>query len=106
MKAALLRDPIKIYSLTTEKTDYGEIKEKHDTLKCSTRAFVRFNRETLTTQEGEVIYSTDRTFIVRHYIPVEDRDEIEFEGKRYTITSINKNIYYNNIEIYATEKNT
>lgn len=105
MDAAKLRDPIKIYALTTTMSDYGEVTAHHDTLKYETRAFVKFNNETLTTQEGEVIYTTDRTFIVRHYVPIDERDEIEFEGKRYTIISINKNRYYNNIEIYTTEKN-
>lgn len=105
MNSALLRDPIKIYALTTEMTDYGEVKEFHNVLKYETRAFVKFNKETVTTQEGEVYYTTDRTFIVRSYVPVEERDEIEFDDKRYKIISINKNRYYNNIEIYTTEVN-
>ena len=106
MDAAKLREPIKIYGQTTSMSYYGEINDTYTTLKYSGRAFVKFNKETLTTQEGEVIYTTDRTFIVRHYVPVVERDEVEYDGKRYKIISINKNHYYNNIEIYATEKNT
>lgn len=105
MNSALLKEIIKIYGLTSSSTPYGEIQEHHDTLKYTCRAFVKFNKEALTTQEGEVIYTTDRTFIVRHYVPVTERDEIEYDGKRYIIISINKNHYYNNIEIYASEKN-
>lgn len=106
MNSALLRFPIEIYGLRTVMTDYGEVKEFHDVLKYKTRAFMKFNNETVATTEGEVVYTTDRLFIVRHYVNVDERDEIQFEGKRYRIISINRNIYYNNIEIYTTEKNT
>lgn len=106
MDAAKLREPIKIYAQSTAMTPYGQVDDTYNVLKYSGRAFVKFNKETVATQEGEVIFTTDRTFIVRHYVPVTERDEIEYDDKRYKIESINKNHYYNNIEIYTTEKNT
>lgn len=99
MNAALLKEEIKIYKLNTEKTRAGQNKPRWDELKYQTRAFVRFNSENQVIDEGEVWYPINRTFIVRAYVPVVETDQIEYDGKRYKILSINKNIYYNDIEI-------
>lgn len=105
MNSALLKDPVDIYELVTTKTEYGTIQTSYE-LKYSTRAFVRFNSENMTVSEGEVWFPITRTFIVRSYVPVVETDQIEFEGKRYRILSINKNKYYNNQEINTTLINT
>lgn len=105
MNSALLRDPIDIYELVTTKTEYGTIQTSYN-LKYHTRAYVRFNSENLTVSEGEVYFPINRTFIVRAYVPVVETDQIEYEGKRYKILSINRNKYYNNTEITTTIINT
>lgn len=101
MNSALLRNQIDIYELVETKTEYGTIKKAYD-FKYHTRAYVRFNSENQVISEGEVYYPITRTFIVRSYVPVIETDVIEFEGKRYKIMSINKNLYYANTEIVAT----
>lgn len=98
MQSHLLKQSIDIYELTTNKTAYGTIQTSYE-LKYSTRAYVRFNSENMTVSEGEVFFPVNRTFIVRSYVPVVETDQIEFEGKRYKILSINKNKYYNDTEI-------
>ena len=105
MNSALLRDPIDIYELVTTKTEYGTIQTSYN-LKYHTRAYVRFNSENMTVSEGEVYFPINRTFIVRAYVPVVETDQIEYEGKRYKILSINKNKYYNDTEINTTIINT
>ena len=104
MNAALLRHPIDIYELITEKTEYGTIQTRYE-FKYHTRSFIRFNSENKVVSEGEILYPVNRTFIVRAYVPVVETDLIEWEGKRWKITSINKNKYYNDIEIVTTLKN-
>lgn len=101
MNSALLRNTIDIYELVETKTQYGTIKKDYQH-KCQARTHVIFNSENQVISEGEVYYPINRTFIVRAFIPVKETDVIEFEGKRYKIMSINKNIYYNDIEIVAT----
>lgn len=101
MNSCLLKDPIDIYELNTTKTEYGTIQTNY-VLKYHTRAYVRFNSENMTVSEGEVFFPVNRTFIVRAYVPVVETDQIEYEGKRWKITSINKNKYYNDIEIITT----
>lgn len=105
MDAALLKDPIDIYELITEKTEYGTNKPTYE-LKYHTRSYVKFNSENQVVSEGEVWYPISRTFIVRAYVPVVETDQIEFEGKRYKILSINKNKYYNDTEIQTVLLNT
>ena len=105
MNSALLKDPIDIYELITEKTEYGNIKNKYE-LKYHTRAYVKFNSENQVISEGEVWHPISRTFIVRAYVPVVETDLIEYEGKRYKILSINKNKYYNDTEIQTVLLNT
>lgn len=101
MNSALLKDPVEIYELITTKTEYGTIKTSYE-LKYSTRAFVRFNSETMTVSEGEVWYPVNKTFIVRAYVPIVETDRIHFEGKWWKVLSINRNKYYNNIEVVTT----
>lgn len=105
MNSALLRHIIDIYELVETKTQYGTIKKDYQH-KYQARAHVIFNSENQVISEGEVYYPINRTFIVRAFIPVKETDVIEFEGKRYKIMSINKNIYYNDIEIVTTLINT
>jgi len=105
MNAALLKDPIDIYALNTIKTEYGTIKTEY-VLKYHTRAHVQFNSENMTVSEGEVWFPTNRTFIVRAYVPVTETDQIEWNGKRWRILSINMNKYYNDMEIQCTLVNT
>lgn len=105
MNAALLKEAIDIYELITRKTEYGTIQTEYQ-LKYHTRAYVRFNSENMTVSEGEIFFLVNRTFIVRSYVPVVETDQIEFEGKRYKILSINKNKYYNDTEIQTVLLNT
>lgn len=105
MNAALLKDPIDIYELVTTKTEYGTIQTSYG-LKYHTRAYVQFNSERQVVSEGEILYPINRTFVVRRYVPVIETDLVEWEGKRWKITSINKNKYYNDIEIQTTLLNT
>ena len=101
MNSALLRHPIQIYTLATEKTVYGTIKTSW-TEKYSTRAHIIFNSESQVVSEGEIFYPTNRTFVVRSYVPVTETDRIHWDNKDWKINSINKNDYYGNIEIQTT----
>lgn len=105
MNSALLKDPIDIYALQTTKTAYGTIKTEY-VLKYHTRSSVQFNSENMVVSEGEVWFPTNRTFIVRAYVPVTETDQIEWNGKRWKILSINTNKYYNDMEIQCTLVNT
>lgn len=105
MQAHLLKNPIDIFELVTTKTEYGTIQTSYE-LKYHTRSYIRFNSENMAVSEGEIFFPVNRTFIVRSYVPVTETDQIEFEGKRYKILSINRNKYYNNTEVNCVLINT
>ena len=105
MNSAYLKYPISIYEITIITTDFGTVREGEPVLKCNTRAHILFNSENKVVSEGEIFYDTSRTFVVRAYIPVNERDRILYEGEWWNIISKNKNIYHNNIELLCTKKN-
>ena len=102
MDSATLREQIHIYSIPVEQTQYGTIKNGTPELKYTTRANVIFNSQNRMVSEGEVFFDTSRTFIVRAYVPVDERDQIYWDNKYWRIISIHKNKYYNNKEIIAS----
>ena len=101
MNSALLKHPIEIYQLITTKTEYGTISTSYE-LKYKTRAHIMFNSENQVVSEGEVWFPINRTFVVRSYVNVTETDRIKYDNKWWKITSINKNDYYANTEIYTT----
>lgn len=105
MNAAILKTPIDIYELVTTKTEYGTIQTSYRK-KTQTRAYVQFNSENQVVSEGEIWFPVNRTFIVRAYVDIVETDQIEYEGKRYRILSINENKYYNDKSIITTLVNT
>lgn len=105
MNSAYLKHPIEIYELITTKTEYGTIETSY-VKKYDTKAMVKFDSESQVVSEGEIFYPINRTFIVRAYVPVIESDRIRFDKKDWRILSINRNIYYNDIEIQTTLVNT
>ena len=101
MDSARLIHPIEILGLTTVTTQYGNNKSSY-TPKYNTKAHIIFNSESMVTSEGEILYPTNRTFVVRAYVPVIETDRIRWDNKEWKILTINKNQYYNDIEIITT----
>lgn len=100
MKAGLLKEKIEIYKPTVVTTDYGNSKLTYS-LYYTTRANVQYNSGTRTRENDEVFYPNNKTFIVRHYVPVTEPMQIKFEDKFYRILSINADKYYNDKVIYT-----
>ena len=101
MNSALLTDQIEIYNLTVSKTDYGTIQKTY-TYAFTTRAHVIFDSESEVVSEGEILYPINRTFIVRSYAEITERDRIKWNDQYWSIISINNNKYYNNKEVRTT----
>ena len=105
MNSALLKHKIEIYRLNTKPTDYGTIEAEYDFYR-TTRAHIMFNSETSVTANGEIFYPTTRTFVVRLNNDVVEQDRIKWNNEWWKIVSINRNDYYNNIEIITEKVNT
>lgn len=105
MQSNLLREQIEIYEIPVIPTPYGTNEDGEPVLKYTTRAYVQFDSEARVVSEGEIFYDTSRTMIVRHYVPVNERDRIKWDNKWWRIISINPNKYYNDKEIRIVEQN-
>lgn len=101
MKAGILKENIEIYEPVTFTTDFGDTKQTWKRF-YTTRAAVLHNGGTRINQNDEIFYPNNKTFIVRHYVPVVEKMRIHYQGKKYQITSIIPNKYFNDKEIYTT----
>lgn len=101
MKSGILKDPIDIYKSKITTTEYGDSSVIYE-LYYSTRARVQYNSGSRVNENSEIFYPNVKTFIVRHYVPVEEPMRIKYDGKYYQIESINKDEDYHNIVITAT----
>ena len=100
MKAGILKENIEIWEPNIITTEYGDSKMEY-TWFYTTRANVQYNSGTRVNENNEVFYPTNKTFIVRHYVPVKEVMRIKFDDKFYRIISINADKYYNDKVIYT-----
>ena len=105
MESRRLKESIEIYSIPVEDTPYGQINEVTPIFKYETRAGVIFDGQARVASEGEIFYPTDRTFVVRSYVPIVERDRIKWDDKWWRIISINTNKYFHDKEIRCAEQN-
>ena len=82
MKAADLKERIKIYRLYTTATVYGDTHDEYK-FNYSCRARVNYASGNRTIQNDAIFYSVDREFIVRSYVPVKDTDIIIWNDALY-----------------------
>lgn len=104
MDSAKLTEPIQIYQLVETRTPSGAMDRDYE-YKCSTSAFVRYASGNRTIDNEQIFYSVDRQFIVRHYVPVVETDEIRWNNQRWRILSIDRNKEFHNIQINTTLQN-
>lgn len=101
MNAGLLKDRIDILEQKISKTPFGDTRITYEP-KYSCRAFVQYANGNRIVDNDEIFYSVDRTFIVRHYVPIVDTDMIVWNDKRWRVLSIDRNHQLNNIVINTT----
>lgn len=90
MKAGLLEEIIKIITPTTIKNEYGEEIETWED-KYKTRARLIHNSGNRSNTNGEIFYTHNKTLQVRHYVPVNSYDRIEWNNQLYRILDIEPN---------------
>lgn len=93
-----MRDTITIQKLTNTKDSFGA----NTTLwvnKFTTRTQVTTNSGNRLNQNNEIIHTYNVTFTIRLYHDVEESDRILYNGKKYRIISINKDLYKQSISI-------
>ena len=98
MIAGRLNEVIKIYNCTETVNDYGE-RETTYVYAYTTRAKVEFNSGHRSNENNEVVFSYAKSFNVRYYVPITETAQIEWQGKKYRILTIERRREYNDILI-------
>jgi head-tail adaptor len=100
MQAGLLKDLISIFKPELSSNEYGELIQEY--VKCKdTKSQVKFNNGNRGISNDEVVSNYTKTFIVRHYIEINDNYIIEWNKNRYRILSIEDNKQYQYKQIIA-----
>lgn len=97
-RAGLLNEIIDIYTLSATVNDYGEREETY--MKTyTTRAAVNNDGGVRNVVNSEIVFPYTKSFIVRYYVPVGDTNQIEWQGTRYRVLSVEKRRAFNDILI-------
>lgn len=89
MNAGRLNQIITVERPTISKDDYGANQTTWNNI-ITTRADVQFDGGNRITENSEIIHSYTKTFTIRYYHKVDEKDRILWEGKHYRILSIEK----------------
>lgn len=101
MNTALLRqEKIILIKPISVRTEYGSFHNEWEEA-GSYRAGILTQSMNRIMNNDEIQFPQQKTFIVRHYVPVKEGDRIKWDDKLWTVESIIKNKYYNDIEIYV-----
>lgn len=102
MRSGDLKERIKIYSLLTKTTVYGDTHDEYS-YNYTCRARVNYASGNRIVENEEIFYSVDREFIVRSYVPIKDTDIIVWNNEKWRILSKDHNKTYNDIIIRTTK---
>lgn len=89
MNAGRLNQIITVERPTISKDDYGANQTTWNNI-ITTRADVQFDGGNRITENNEIIHSYTKTFTIRYYHKVDEKDRILWEEKHYRILSIEK----------------
>lgn len=100
MKAGLLNEIIEIWRSVEQINDYGEVTDEWQ-LHYTTRAQVSWSGGRRTLDHNEVVFDYTKTFTLRYYVDVTEKDIIKWQNNKYRILSIEHRRGFNGIIIQA-----
>ncbi len=98
MRAGSLREIITVQSQTITKDSFGS----NNTVwgnKFTTRAQITTNSGNREVQNNEIVNTYTLTFTIRYYHEVEEANRILYNGKKYRILSVNKELVKQSVSI-------
>lgn len=101
-RAGLLSQVINVLSPQSTKNEYGELVQDY-AVSYTTRARVIHDRGSRDLANGEVFYSYSKTFLVRSYVPITEKDLIQYKGKKYRVITIDDRTETSNDKQIVTE---
>lgn len=100
MKAGVLKEVVELWKPVNTLTEYGEHTEEY-TFVCKTRSAVDYVNGYRMASNNEMFYPSSCTFLLRHYIPVQEPMRIKYRDRFYQITSVKHDLNYHNILVTA-----
>lgn len=94
MRAGPLNEIIDILSPVEVVNDYGERVETF-VKTYTTRAGVSWDSGSRTIENDEIVHNYSKTFTVRSYVPVSEKDQISWQDNLYRIITIEKRRTFN-----------
>ena len=98
MIAGRLNEVIKIYKPQETINEYGE-REMEYVYLYATRAKVEYNSGNRVNENNELVFVYNKNFQVRSYVPLLETYQIEWQGKRYRILTLEHRREYNDIVV-------
>ena len=103
MNSALLRqEVIRLLKYRKSQTDFGEYIDDW-VFEGTYRAGVLSQAMSRAVAQNELMFPESRTLVMRKYVPVEEQDRIEWDGRQWQINSIVDNKYYNDKTVIITK---
>ena len=94
MIAGRLNEVIKVYDAQETVNEYGERSVEY-VYRYTTRARVEFNTGNRLNENDEIVFNYNKTFNVRAYVPIVETSQIEWQGRRYRILTLESRREYN-----------
>lgn len=94
MIAGRLNEVIKVYDAQETVNEYGERSVDY-VYRYTTRARVEFNTGNRLNENEEIVFNYNKTFNVRAYVPITETSQIEWQGRRYRILTLESRREYN-----------
>lgn len=98
LRAGLLSDKITIQRAQTVKDDFGGTKTVWQDL-YTTRTRKTYRSGNRVNENNEIIFAYTKTFTVRRYVPVQERDRVLWNGQKWRILSLEPSRDKQSIEI-------
>lgn len=101
MVAGRFNEPVEIFKEVEVIDEYNARNMEYSSL-FKTRANVEYNSGNRGTENSEIVFNYAKRFTLRSYVPITETCQIEWQGKRYRVLSIEKRREYND-QLVMTE---
>lgn len=95
---------VRIFDVFQVKNEYGENTQEWREI-MRTRAAVEWSGGNRAVENDEQLHTYTRRFILRSYAQVTDTSQIEWQGHRYRVLSIERRREYNDIVVTGEQVN-
>lgn len=105
MIAGRYNETVKIFHPVTTINKYGEKESTYQEI-YKTRARVDNTSGNRVEENHEIVFSYNFNFTLRSYVPVSETSQIEWQGNKYRVLTLQRRREFNDIYVQAEKINT